>query len=125
QMTSIAVLWLVRDGVGLTLARYLTMHQQSRTSTRPVIGIMNHSVYASNQAISAIICVAAGWNRTCQSVGWAAMAASAKPAVATPAMPTSLLIAVFISRSGRGRPHGRFTGIPRPWISGRFKPYSL
>ena len=44
QMTSISVLWLVRDGVGLTLARNLMMHQASSASTSSVIGTMNHSV---------------------------------------------------------------------------------
>ena len=44
QITSIRVLWLVRDGVGLAPARYLTMHQARSTMTSRVIGTMNHSV---------------------------------------------------------------------------------
>ena len=44
QMTSISVLWLVRDGFGLTLARNFRMHQASRISTSAVIGTMNQSV---------------------------------------------------------------------------------
>ena len=44
QMTSISVLWLVRDGVGLALARNLKMHQASSASTKSVIGTMNQSV---------------------------------------------------------------------------------
>jgi hypothetical protein len=43
QMTSISVLWLVRDGFGLALARYLTITQPSNSMTRTVIGRMNHS----------------------------------------------------------------------------------
>jgi hypothetical protein len=44
QITSISVLWLVRDGAGLTLSRNLMMHQASKASTSKVIGTMNQSV---------------------------------------------------------------------------------
>src|SRR5690606_22360745 len=44
QITSIIVLWLVREGVGLPLARYLIRHHASSTRTRTVTGMMNASV---------------------------------------------------------------------------------
>src|SRR5690606_23115028 len=69
QITSITVLWLVRDGVLLTLSRYLTRHQPNRTRTRSVVGTMNASVYCSNQAISSMIRVAGSWKLNCQGAG--------------------------------------------------------
>src|SRR5690606_32589907 len=73
-MTSITVLWLVRDGTGFDEARYLTMHQAKSAMTRSVIGTMNHSVYCSNHRISSMMAVAAGWRPSCQGVGCAAYA---------------------------------------------------
>ena len=44
QITSISVLWLVREGFGLAPARYRTTHQAISAMTSSVIGTMNQSV---------------------------------------------------------------------------------
>ncbi|MNL81570.1 hypothetical protein D3C87_2087280 [compost metagenome] len=44
QTTSIAVLWLVLEGTGLTLSRNLTTTTISSRRTNRVIGMMNHRV---------------------------------------------------------------------------------
>lgn len=69
QTTSIAVLWLVLDGTGFAPSRNFTTTTMSRARTNRVIGTMNHSVYCSNQRISSMIEVAAGWRPFCQSNG--------------------------------------------------------
>ncbi len=50
----------------------------SSTSTKSVIGTMNHSVYCSNQRISCMIGVAAGCSVACHGIGWSANCAGSK-----------------------------------------------
>ena len=89
QMTSISVLWLVRDGFGLALCLNRKITNTSKPRTSMTIGTRNQSVYSSNQRISLMMPVAAGCRSVCHGVGWAACAAPAETAEAMETMPAS------------------------------------
>src|ERR1041384_4042387 len=61
QATSIRVLWVVRDGVGLAFALNLTMQTTSKMSTNAVIAAMIQSRKLWNQMMSSIVGAADCW----------------------------------------------------------------
>src|ERR1044072_1548812 len=69
QATSISVLWVVRDGVGLAFALNFTMQMSSSTSTKAVIAATIQSTKLWNQMMSSIVGAADCWKPSCQGLG--------------------------------------------------------
>src|ERR1700742_4114890 len=69
QATSIRVLWVVRDGVGLAFALNFTMQMTSRARTKAVITAMTQSRKWWNQTMSSIVGAADCWKPICQGEG--------------------------------------------------------
>src|ERR1700752_242233 len=68
QATSIIVLWVVRDGVGLAFALNFTMQMRSRTSTNAVIAAMIQSRRLWNQMLWSLEGAADCWKFICQGL---------------------------------------------------------
>src|SRR5689334_25025318 len=80
QTTSISVLWVVRDGVGLARALNLTITMIRRASTRVVIAAMIQSTKSWNQMMSSTVGVTDFWHDICHGLGWLKSADAVPPA---------------------------------------------
>src|SRR6188508_2719786 len=89
QATSIIVLWVVREGVGLAFALNFTMHVTSRTRTNTVMPVMIQSTKLWNQVMSSIVGAADRWKPNCHGTGCPYSAAKATPPAAGAARKTS------------------------------------
>src|ERR1051325_10415815 len=69
QATSIRVLCVVRDGVGLAFALNFTMQMTSRTSTNSVMAAMIQRTKLWNQVMSSMVGAADCWKPICQGLG--------------------------------------------------------
>src|SRR3954447_16809612 len=141
QATSMRVLWVVLDGIGLALALNLTMTTINSARTNSVIRVISQNRKLWNQMMFSITGEAAAWRVYSHGAGWPISAnaapppASTAPTTANPSnrrpvrpidivMPLALLVtktlqhAIFdgtccpIRASDGGRQHSR-TGSPK------------
>ena len=94
QITSMVVLWVVRDGTGLLRALNFTATITSSASTNSVIAAISHSRKSWNQMMSSITGVAPFCMPSCQGSGWPA----SRPSAAPPARTVTLVTTNAINR---------------------------
>jgi hypothetical protein len=87
QRTSIGVLWVVREGVGLARALKRTTTIPNSTRTNSVIALMSQSSKSWNQTMSTMTGVAAGCRPSCQGAGCPVSARAGPAPVSAPMSP--------------------------------------